>query len=499
MTGRLFLAVVLSTLARNGQVQSRVEAEPNDTPATANAVQLGDTVIGDARQGDHDYFVLDIAAGTRLDIKARARGSRAQLRLIDRDGQTQLANAYYDPIDAEPGPRIRYVINTAGRYYLHMLTNDFSGGVSSYSIAVKEFVAPAPGPGDPSTSFAAEMRPTGIVAAASGDVYFTAGWREGGRIARVSASGVVTTLVASLDNSGSLAFGGSGDLLVPGCAVRAGTVNDCLPQQGVVWRVSPSGSVSRFAEGLDTPGGIEVGPDGDVWVAADAARLWHFNGAGIQVETIPIGSRAVDLAFSPAGELHYTDGHSLFKLSNNRPVFLVETIGFDNLRYLAFDRDGFLYVSLSRSYASLTGSANGSRVVLLDPQYRIVHDPLAVVDDHFGITGVGGLAFARDPTGAPTTRLLAIHSATDMMAWTTYDEIAALNQAGIRAPGWIVGKQSGGSVTVSAADIANALMGGPSLTPEQIEFLDTHGNHNGILDVGDLRAYLRTQGQLTPH
>lgn len=415
--------------------RSVVEAEPNDAPATANAIQLGDTVTGAAAQGEHDYFVLDIAAGTRLDIKARARGHNDQLRLVDRDGQTQLAYAYYDPIDAADGPRVRYVINAAGRYYLDMLTDE-SPGPSSYSMVVKEYVAPRPGPGDPSTPFVADVRASGMAAAASGDVYFT----EGGRIARVSPAGVVTTFVANIDNWGNLAFDGSGDLLVPGCVERATEVNECLPNQGVVWRVSPSRSVSRFAEGLDTPAAIEVGPDGDTWVVNyDRPFLWHFNAAGILTDTIPVGSPPIDLAFSPAGELHYTDGSSLLKLSNNRSVRLVEHIGFDNLRYLAFDRDGFLYVSLQGQYGSLTGSANASRVVLLDPQYRIVHDPFAFVDDHFGITNVRGLAFARDASGAATTRLLVIHSATDMMNWTVREDVAAPNQAGIRAPGWVVG------------------------------------------------------------
>ena len=51
-------------------------------------------------------------------------------------------------------------------------------------------------------------------------------------------------------------------------------------------------------------------------------------------------------------------------------------------------------------------------------------------------------------------------------------------------------------MTIAVTDIANALMGGTSLTAEQVQYLDAHGNHNGVLDVGDLRAYLRAQGHL---
>lgn len=52
-------------------------------------------------------------------------------------------------------------------------------------------------------------------------------------------------------------------------------------------------------------------------------------------------------------------------------------------------------------------------------------------------------------------------------------------------------------VQVSEADIANALMGGASLSADVVTYLDTNGNNNGRLDVGDLRAYLRAQGQLS--
>jgi hypothetical protein len=51
-------------------------------------------------------------------------------------------------------------------------------------------------------------------------------------------------------------------------------------------------------------------------------------------------------------------------------------------------------------------------------------------------------------------------------------------------------------VAVSTPDVVNALVGGTALSPALVQFLDSHGNHNGMLDVGDLRAFLRAQGQL---
>jgi hypothetical protein len=32
---------------------------------------------------------------------------------------------------------------------------------------------------------------------------------------------------------------------------------------------------------------------------------------------------------------------------------------------------------------------------------------------------------------------------------------------------------------------------GPGVSPEEAQYLDTHGNQNGQYDVGDLRAYLK--------
>jgi hypothetical protein len=53
-------------------------------------------------------------------------------------------------------------------------------------------------------------------------------------------------------------------------------------------------------------------------------------------------------------------------------------------------------------------------------------------------------------------------------------------------------------VDVSVAEATEALLGGPLLDQAKIEFLDQHGNKNGLLDIGDLRALLRAKGLLPP-
>jgi hypothetical protein len=51
-------------------------------------------------------------------------------------------------------------------------------------------------------------------------------------------------------------------------------------------------------------------------------------------------------------------------------------------------------------------------------------------------------------------------------------------------------------VDIPVAQVTDALLGGPTLTPALAAFLDLHGNRNGALDIGDLRAYLRAKGLL---
>jgi Putative Ig domain len=52
---------------------------------------------------------------------------------------------------------------------------------------------------------------------------------------------------------------------------------------------------------------------------------------------------------------------------------------------------------------------------------------------------------------------------------------------------------------IDVSQIVAALLGGPALSPTQVQLLDHIGNKNGILDTGDLRAYLRSMGLLTPN
>jgi hypothetical protein len=131
------------------------------------------------------------------------------------------------------------------------------------------------------------------------------------------------------------------------------------------------------------------------------------------------------LAFSPAGELHYTtSSNAVYKLVDGTPQRVVQDEEF--LEGLAFDADGYLYV------------ANGWRgvVLLFDPEYNKVEDPFAFSN----LSGPIDLVFGRDATGAMTSRLFAATPGWGPRIDPQYaGGIVEMNPAGMRAPGWRIG------------------------------------------------------------
>jgi streptogramin lyase len=355
-------------------------------------------------------------------------------------------------------------------------------------LAVSAIAFPAAGqngPGDPSRVLLSNgIQFSGIAAAPNGDMFVLENGRA--RVLRLSSAGD-TSVFVSFDNAGwslngGLVFDKAGNLLAPG--------QDGQTPASVVFRFSPAGQRSVFTR-LDYANAfaITVGPDGDVWVNEDGgSTISRFDSAGNSKGTVNVSVdcagqtlRASVAAFSPAGELHFTAQMcgGVWKLVNGAPQQVISSGR--NMHGLAFDQDGYLYVSNP-----------GVGIQLYDPQYHVASDPFArsnlsdpsssatVPDPH-------AIAFARAADGSMTKRILALTGST----------VVELNSAGVRAPGWQIGKQSGNTtMAIPVQDIARALMGGSTLTAEQVQYLDTHGNHNGVLDVGDLRAYLRAQGQL---
>lgn len=391
-----------------------VEVEPNDSTSQATPAALRDTVSGVINPAfDVDYFALDVPANTALDLDVDANqlGSTLDpiMALIAPDGRTVLrVNDDYDGIDS----RIIYTVATAGRYIVGI--TDYSGTGSLQHTYVIKLQVLAPGPGDPTTLFASGLGyPDGLAASATGDLYTTD--NDSGRILRVSPAGTVTELARQRGGGMTdLVIDGTGDLLMAGY--------DSTYQAGV-FRVSPTGERTVFTRAVSSPSAITVGPDGDVWVA-DGALLRRFDPGGMLKDSVSImgtGTLAA-LAFSPAGELHFTTSDAIYRVVGAVSVQVASVPLY--AEGLAFDADGYLYV------------ANGylGTVTLFSPTYQ-------AVGGVFARTNLGGpiaLAFGRSASGAMTARLFASNGGYNLSP--PYDgSIVEMNPAGVRALGFRVG------------------------------------------------------------
>jgi len=110
------------------------DAEPNDTPATATPLVVGDPAYGIVgHAGDADLFRLAVAAGQSLtfDVDAEVDGSEldAHLTLLATDGTTVLAT---DDDSDGLDPRLSHTFPTAGTYYLKVTDLFREGGPDFY-------------------------------------------------------------------------------------------------------------------------------------------------------------------------------------------------------------------------------------------------------------------------------------------------------------------------------------------------------------------------------
>ena len=497
-------AVALGLTARVSWAQlghTVVEHEPNDSASAANVITFGDTVTGViGTSDDWDYFAVDIPANTKVQLIIVRHTFNRMYGIVDPNGVSRGKDGGSDSPDT-----LNFLTTTAGRHFVYITDYGYGSGADhQYAVRIGAYVAPSPGLGDPVTQVASGLGMVdGMTPGVTGEMFVLDNSGTGGdRLQRIASDGNATVLATGLDVAlGAMAVDGFGDLLV--------STHD---GGGTVWRFSPTGVRTRFNSKPSIAHyaltGIAVGPDGDVWMAdpsgPDWSRIWRFDPLGNVRDTIHIDvGRVFQLVFSPAGELHFPVqfGGSVYKLANGRPQLVIESVNPPNpsssqynpgWSHLVFDRDGYIYALDNRTDA----------VVLFDPSYRLIASPFAWVLDLPGWSTarvLGGLAFARDASGSMTTRLLVPRSGEGYRdgAPFTGGGLYELARSAVRAPGWPLGRQ-GQTVTVSTADVASALLGGDSLTPDVAQYLDSQGNHNGVLDVGDLRAYLRARGQVPP-
>jgi hypothetical protein len=460
-------------LARMGTASVLTEREPNDAPATAMPVSLADTVSAAlGAEGDVDYYAIDLTAGTQLDAVVDIAGSalyNPTFWLVDRDGVTPLLQHDWQSREY----RLRYPIATAGRYYLRVA--NYRPGTGTYVLRVGRYAPPQPGPGDPIATLwtSATTDIAGLAAGPRGDLLVG----NGGGVFRITATRDSESVAAGIDAEFGVLADAHGTVLALGCEYP----------NGAIWRITADGTRSRFFLGQGTPWAGTIGPDGDIWINDfDSGALWRFDAEGNRKGAVGGDWFATHLAFSPAGDLYFTDRTGLRKVVNTTTTLVIPTADpnewFDDF---VFDRDGYVYLALVSPYE---GGYNET-IVQYDPQFQPVQTPLAQVGDHFSSAYFSDLAFARDGTGRMTNRLVV-----GRMVMTTAQpnhyvgDVVALNPAAMRAPGWPIGGPA-----IRLDDAVRATLGEDrALSAEQKSFLDAQGNHNGILDIGDLRAYLRS-------
>lgn len=460
-------------LARAGTAGVLTEREPNGAPGTAMPVSLADTVnaaIG--VEGDVDYYAIDLAAGTQLDAAVDIAGSalyNPTFWLVDRDGVTPLLQHDWQSREY----RLRYTITTAGRYYLRVA--NYRPGTGTYVLRVGRYALPQPGPGDPVTTLwtSGTTDIAGLAAGPRGDLLVG----NGGGVFRITAARDSESVATGIDAEFGVLADAAGTVLTLGCEYP----------NGAIWRITADGARTRFFLGQGTPWAGTIGPDGDVWINDfDSGELWRFDAAGNRKGAVGGNWFAMHLAFSPAGDLYFTDRVGLHKVVNNTTALVIPAADpnawFEDF---VFDRDGYLYLTLVSPYE---GGYNET-IVQYDPQFQPVQTPFAQVGDHFASAYLSDLAFARDGSGRMTRRLVV-----GRMVMTTTQpnhyvgDIVELNPTAMRAPGWPIG-----GPVIPIADVVRAALGEDgALSAAQKDFLDAQGNHNGALDIGDLRAYLRS-------
>lgn len=432
------------------------EREPNDAPASATPIAIGESGTGQLCSqnagGDVDYWTFTGQAGTtiELDIDAAALGSPVDpfVALFASDGTTRLA--FNDNADGADS-RLQFSIVATATYYVAVTDAGGDGGNPfPYTLHVRAIV---PGPGDPITVRAAGLLvPLGLAVGSAGDLFV--GEVVGNRVARVSGQGVVTTFAAVAGPLG-LAFDAAGGLLVASV-------------DGAVYRVTPQGQATRFITDAGIPFWIAIAPDGRIWLTDLSDRsLRRYSSTGqfeARFDAVVVGgSGPGPLAIGPSGDPYFSQGTEIWRLVNGefQRVFADAFV----MWAFAFDVAGNFYVP-----SPVTG-----RIKLFDPAGAALADPFAVGPDAPEV-----VAFGRDARGVTVARVFATEP--------LIGRVIEVNPAGVAHRGLPVGFAARFTPEAAAAE----LLGGGGLGAADLQFLDAIGNHNGRFDVGDFQAYLRT-------
>lgn len=438
------------------------ELEPNDTPASATRMAIGDSVVGEvcahdaSVAGDVDYWAFTAQAGTtvelQVDVVVLGLSGDPFVALFASDGTTRLA---FNDNAGFADSRLQFSIAATGTYYAAVSTvADPGGNPFHYTLHVRSVTA---GPGDPIAVRAEGVgRPLGLAVGNTGDIFVAD--ERANRVVRI-AGGVATTFVAGIPIPTSVAFDATGQLLV------------ASPTDRAVYRITPQGVATRFITDASFPFWIAVAPDGRIWITnLQDKSLRRYSATG-QFETrVVLDTLGAfgpgPLAIGPSGEPYFSTGFDIWRLHGGQPERVLHSAFV--IWAFAFDAAGRIYVPAPAA----------GRILLFDAAGTLLSDPFAVGPD-----APQALAFGRDGTGATVARLFA----TDPNA----GRVIELNPAGVTQRG----APAGFVAPPFSADVAAAmLLGAGGVNAGDRQYLDAVGNHNGRYDVGDLQAYLRLVG-----
>jgi hypothetical protein len=326
---------------------------------------------------------------------------------------------------------------------------------------------------------------TGVAIGADGDVWLSQpGSLAGATVSRFSALGVFKgTMRISVGRTFALTMSQSGELFF--------ITQDAGDIYKLVNNTTPQKVISGAGIGREY-GSLELDHDGWVYVTQPRqGKLLLFN-AQYQLARDPLAQVLDSL---PWVQKHISQG----------PAWIRDANGNMTSRMLVARGPGF-YDETQGPNEILETNHAGMGAPGADPGLHPDLSPLraaalsASYNDTLRMVGGGTATWSVVDGHLPAGIVLSANGVlTGIPTTTGTSEFAVRGVNGARA-GFARLKivvNEAAPVQVSEADIATALMGGASLTADVVSYLDTHGNNNGRLDVGDLRAYLRAQGQLS--
>lgn len=237
---------------------------------------------------------------------------------------------------------------------------------------------------------------------ADGNVYATVSGERGQAVPvsifQIQRDFQMRPFVRELLNATGLAFGPDGYLYASSRA------------EGTVYRISPEGAISTYAEGMGIATGIAFDRDGNLFVGDRSGTIFKIaraNSTGASGEifvyaTLEPSIAAYHLAFNDAGTLFVTGPTT----SSNQAVHAIDRDGNTTVFYqglgraqgIAFDVDGNLYVA-----ASLRGQRG---IIRINPHHEAA---LAISGNN-----LVGLAFLEDGNAALATRDALYHVSLDI-------------------------------------------------------------------------------------